>query len=91
MPGLKCSIALLILLSACAKPEQGIRVEYVDRPVITETSCVKAKDVPSRPGPLSSSATPKNLESALSVALAKVSEWTRYGGRANAILTSCAK
>lgn len=92
MHGLKCSlVGILLLVSACAKPEAGIRVEYVDRPVITETSCVKAKDVPKTPGPLSGAAMPKNTETALSVAMAKVSEWTRYGNKADAILTACAK
>jgi len=67
----------------------GIKVEYVDKPVLVETKCVKAKDIPSRPGPLSASAIPSNIETALSVALAKVSEWTRYGNKTDVILKSC--
>ncbi len=86
---LKCSP--LLLLAACATtPEKGIKVEYVDRPVIVETKCVKVADIPKRPGTLASGGLPDNVERALSLALAKVSEWTRYGNKADAVLVSCA-
>ena len=95
MHGLKCKLVFLLLpltLMACAtRGEPGIKVEYVDRPVIQEVPCVKAKDVPTRPAPLKDTALPSNVEAALSVALARISQWTRYGNKADAILTSCAK
>jgi len=93
MHGLRCKLVVWLsplLLIACTTPSTpGIKVEYVDKPVLVETKCVKPKDIPSRPGPLAASAIPSNVESALSVALAKVSEWTRYGNRTDAILKSC--
>lgn len=77
-----------LLLSACAtSKEPGIRVEYVEKPVIQAQSCVKASDVPTRPARLST--PPDNIERALAVALAKVSEWTRYGNKADVILKGC--
>lgn len=79
----------LLLLSACATPTQGIKVEYVDRPVITETKCVKVKDIPAVPKKLG--AAPTNLETALAISLAKVSEWLRYGNKTDAILKSCSE
>ena len=93
MRGVRCNVLLpLLLLGACATtPEKGIKVEYVDRPVITETKCVKVKDIPQRPGSLAASGLPSNVERALSLAMAKVSEWTRYGNKTNEILVSCAR
>ncbi len=82
----------LSLLTACGpRPEPGIKVEYIDRPVIQQKSCIQPTDIPKRPGSLSSVAVPSNLEKALDVAMAKVSEWIRYGNRADAIMSACAK
>lgn len=94
MLGLKCKAAVLaaLALSACATAKDpAYKVEYVDRPVIQQKACLSPSDVPSRPAPLGSSAIPTNLERALSVALAKVSEWTRYGNKADVIMKTCAK
>lgn len=91
MRGVSYSL-LTLLLAACATTrEPGIKVEYVDKPVIVEQKCVKGKDIPSLPGRLSSTAIPSNVETALAVALAKVSEWTRYGNKTDAILKSCSE
>ena len=80
----------LLLLSACATHQTpGIKVEYVDKPVIVQKSCLEPKDIPTRPARLGS--PPANLETALAVVMAKVSEWTRYGNRADPALQSCAK
>lgn len=76
-----------LLLSACQTATPGIKVEYVDRPVITETKCVKVGDIPVLPKRLGTA--PSNLETALAVSLAKVSEWMRYGNKTDAILKSC--
>ena len=95
MHGLRCKLLFLFLpltLMACTTgKEPGIRVEYVDRPVIQQVPCVSSKDIPKRPGTLASTTLPKNVEAALSVALARISEWTRYGNKADAILGACAK
>lgn len=77
-----------LALAACTTTrEGGIKVEYVEKPVIQVQPCVKAADVPERPARLSS--PPDNIERALAVALAKVSEWTRYGNKADVILKGC--
>lgn len=79
---------LPLCLAACSTPSTpGIKVEYIDRPVVQVQPCVKASDVPTRPSRLAS--PPDNLERALSLALAKVSEWTRYGNKSDVILKGC--
>jgi len=78
-----------LLLAGCQTATPGIKVEYVDRPVIVETKCVKTKDIPTVPKKLG--AAPSNLETALAVSLAKVSEWMRYGNKSDAILRSCSE
>jgi len=90
MRGVKCSLIALALAGCATTRTPGIKVEYVDRPVITETKCVKTKDIPTKPGSLSASGIPENVERALSLAMAKVSEWTRYGNKADTILRGCA-
>lgn len=95
MRGIICSrltalkLAPLLLLGACATTQPGIRTVMVDRPVIQVEHCVKKEDVPTRPATLNSGPTPSNLEQALSLALAKISEWTRYGNRTDEILRAC--
>ncbi len=85
-------LLLPLLLAACAtRGEPGIRVEYVDRPVIQQKYCLQPSDIPKRPGNLSGTAVPSNLEKALDVAMAKVSEWIRYGNQANVLMNGCAK
>lgn len=79
-------LAPLLLLGACAT-QHGIRVEYVDRPVITVEKCIRKDDVPKAPSKLPP--LPTDLEGALATALAKVSEWTRYGKRVDIILPKC--
>lgn len=79
----------LLLLGACASTQPGIRTVMVDRPVVQVEHCVNEEDVPARPAPLNTEPIPSDLEQALSVALAKVSEWTRYGNRTDEILRSC--
>ncbi len=77
----------LLLLSACTTTQPGIRIEYVDRPVVTVEKCIRKDDVPKAPSKLPP--LPTDLEGALATALAKVSEWTRYGKRVDIILPKC--
>lgn len=77
------------LLFACSHTEPGVKIEYVDRPVITVEKCIKKEDVPTRPSKLGG--TPSDLEQALSLALAKVSEWTRYGNKTEIVISNCIK
>lgn len=79
----------LLLLAGCAHAPSGIQVQYVDRPVIQVQKCIKATEVPQRPASLKSGPVATNLEQALSLALAKVSEWTRYGDKADVVLSGC--
>lgn len=83
----KIIVGALLLASCATTKDPGIKVEYIEKPVIQVQSCVKASDVPDRPARLAS--PPDNLERALSLALAKVSEWTRYGNKADVILKGC--
>lgn len=79
----------LLLLAGCASTQPGIRTIMVDRPVVQVEHCVNKEDVPARPAPLNTGPPPSDLEQALSVALAKISEWTRYGNRTDEILRAC--
>jgi len=83
-------IPWLLLLSACATHQTpGIKVEYVEKPVIVQKACLQSKDIPIVPNRLG--AAPTNIETALATALAKVSEWMRYGNRADPIMKSCSQ
>lgn len=88
MLGRSFKFLLPLALAACSTTSTpGIKVEYIEKPVIQVQPCVKASDVPERPSRLAS--PPDNLERALSLALAKVSEWTRYGKKSDVILKGC--
>lgn len=89
MRGIIFKLAPLLLLGACATTQPGLRTVMVDRPVIQVEHCVKKEDVPARPATLNSGPTPSSLDQALSLALAKLSEWTRYGNRTDEILRAC--
>lgn len=91
MRGTLCNLLVLsVMLSACASTRSpGIKIEYVDRPVIQVQKCIKRGDVPARPTALKTSEQPSDLERALSLALAKVSEWTRYGNKMDVIVRNC--
>lgn len=89
MRGIICKLAPLLLLAGCATTQPAIRTQIVEKPVIQVEKCVKAKDVPSRPRPLAQEAKPSDLETALSIALAKISEWTRYGNKTAEIIKNC--
>lgn len=89
MRGIIFKLTPLLLLGACATTQPGIRTVMVDRPVVQVEHCVRQEDVPARPATLNSGPTPSNLEQALSLALAKISEWTRYGNRTGEILRAC--
>lgn len=92
MPGNNFKTLVLgLLLAGCTTTQTpGIKVEYVDRPVITETKCVKAADIPTKPDKLGSNAVPSNVERALSVSMAKNGEYSRYADKADFILRKCA-
>ena len=58
---------------------------YIDRPV----ACVKAEDVPVKPGALP--ARPSDARQGEAIALSKVREWEGYGDHAGPLLQACAK
>jgi hypothetical protein len=89
MRGIICKLAPLLLLAGCATTQPAIRTQIVEKPVIQVQKCIKAGDVPVRPRPLSQEVKPSDLETALSVALAKISEWTRYGNKTDEIIKNC--
>lgn len=81
------SLIGMALLSGCATTQPGIKIERVEVPVVVTEKCITKEQVPTVPsnlGPL-----PADLEKALAVALAKVSEWTRYGHKTDVVLTGC--
>lgn len=92
MRGIRWANALCVslLLSACAASPPAIKDVPVNVPVIQVQKCIKKSDIPTRPEPLAKSA-PSDLEVALSLALAKISEWYRYGERADAAMSACAE
>lgn len=89
MRGIICKLAPLLLLAGCATTQPAIRTQIVEKPVIQVQKCIKAEDVPTRPRPLAQEAKPSDLETALSIALAKISEWTRYGNKIDEIIKNC--
>lgn len=89
MRGTLFKLAPLLLLGACATTQPAIRTQIVEKPVVITQKCVKVEDVPSRPRPLAQEAKPSDLETALSTALAKISEWTRYGNKTDEIMKNC--
>lgn len=78
----------LLLLTGCATTS-AIHTQIVEKPVVLTQSCVLEKDIPIRPEKLSKGPAPNDLESALSLALSKISEWSRYGDKAGEILANC--
>lgn len=89
MRGISCS--LLLLLAACSTPQRGIEVRTVSVPVVSTEKCIKKGDIPDRPKSLASEGLPPDTETALARALAKVSEWTRFGNKVDIIVSACAK
>lgn len=89
MRGAIFKLTPILLLGACSATQPGIRTVLVDRPVVQVEHCLNREDVPSRPAPLNTEPIPSDLEQALSVALAKISEWTRYGNTTDEILRAC--
>jgi hypothetical protein len=89
MRGVIFKLMPLLFLAGCASTQPGIRTVMVDRPVVQVEHCVNKEDVPARPASLNTGPAPSDLEQALSVALAKISEWTRYGNRTDEILRAC--
>jgi hypothetical protein len=77
-----------LLLAGCAG-QTGIQTQIVEKPVIHTEKCVKAEEIPATPARLSDEAAPDNVETALAKALAKLSEWTRYGHVTDQILKKC--
>lgn len=78
-----------LLLAGCATTQPAIRTQIVEKPVIQVQKCVRAGDVPVRPRPLFQGVKPSDLETALAAALAKISEWTRYGNKTDEIIKNC--
>lgn len=88
MRGIAFKLLPVVLLASCATTP-GIKTVLVDRPVIKVEKCIKKEDVPQRPEDLKRTPMPKDLETALSVAIAKISEWTRYGNKTDEIMKNC--
>lgn len=87
LPTIAFIVFLAWLLVGCSTTkEPGVRIEYVDRPVIKVEKCIKKEDVPKQPV---KEVLPDNLESAFALALAKLSEWTGYGKRVDIIVKNC--
>jgi len=80
----------ILLVAGCATTP-GIRTIMVDKPVIKVEKCIRTEDIPVRPTPLHSEAVPSDLETALSKTLAKISEWTQYGNKADPLFKKCAE
>jgi len=80
-------LLILLLLAGCS--HTGIRTQFVDRPVLKVEKCIKKGDIPVQPKKLSEEGMPLDLEGLAAAALAKVSEWTRYGGKADILFSGC--
>ena len=78
----------LLLLTGCTTVERGVKTQIVEKPVLITQKCVKTENIPTRPRPLSDS-QPTDLESAFSLSLSKISEWIRYGNKADEIFKNC--
>lgn len=76
----------LLLLAGCATTP-GIKVVHDQVPVITTKACINTADIPKEPSGLGQA--PDDIEKALATALAKVSEWSRYGEKADIALRGC--
>lgn len=76
-------------LAGCQTKQPGIKVEYVDRPVVKIEKCLKKGDLPKQPGKLAAEGLPPDIERALSLSLATVSAWQRYGSETDKILERC--
>lgn len=77
-----------LTLVGCSQP-QGIHIEQVKVPVVKVEKCVKQSDIPKQPQPLHAKPAPNEIEGALSLALAKISEWVRYGHQVDPIMKGC--
>jgi hypothetical protein len=80
--------SLPFLITACAS-DPGVQVKYVDRPVVETRNCLRQEDIPKPPDKLRNTTTPHTIDSALSIALAKIAEWEKYGSAADAAMQSC--
>jgi len=94
MRGTLCNVSIILSLcllgtTGCARTSQGVSVKYVDRAVVQVEKCFKKEDRPTRPKSLKEEGLPADLEKALAVSLAKVSEFFRYSNKTEAILDSC--
>lgn len=89
MRGILFKLLPLILLAGCAHEVPGIRTQIVEKPVLVVQKCIKKEDVPVKPHTLKEAGTPTDLESALSLSLAKVTEWERYGNKTDEIFKNC--
>jgi hypothetical protein len=89
MRGLVFSLLFLVTISGCAKPSPAIRTQIVEKPVIQVQKCIAEEDTPVRPEPLAETPVPFDLETALSLALAKIADWTRYGNKTETAIKNC--
>ncbi len=86
---MKRVVLIALAVSGCATRPPAVEVRTVEVPVIRAEKCVAEKDIPKRPAGLPSP-RPKNITSALDVAVAKVLELTSYAEKADALLRGCA-
>lgn len=89
MRGTLSSIFLSLLLVGCAHTQPGIKIQTVEVPVIHTQKCIKKEDIPAKPASLSKTTMPSNISDVARLALAKVSEWTRYGNKADLVFKAC--
>ena len=89
MRGLSYKLLLLPLLLVGCTPGVGIKTQIVTRPVLLTEKCIKKEDIPTLPKPLHDTAIPSDLETALSLTLAKISEWAEYGHQADTVIQNC--
>ena len=86
---MKKIVFLALLAAGCKHQEPAVEIRTVEVPVVRVTSCMDAKDIPAKPGPLPR--RPGSISAALDVAVAKVLELTSYAEKADAVMRGCAK
>lgn len=83
--------AMLLLVAGCQTPPTRVVEKIVTQPVVVErpVPCIKDTDIPLLPTPLGS--LPGGANAALSLALAKLDEYVKYGDGSQSMLQTCAK
>jgi hypothetical protein len=84
-------VLILALLAGCQTPQPRVIEKVVTQPVVVErpVPCIKDTDIPLLPAPLVDA--PATANAALSLALAKLDEYVKYGAGSQSIMRNCAK